>query len=153
MAVVSEVLECFGGAGYVEDTGLPMLCATARCSRSGRTTNVLSLDALRAVGSGAALEAFTAGAQSRPSARNTRLAEPAKRAAEGVASAANWLSPLPLEVRMLSNPARAASPHARPLTRLALSGTALGADTNTTSGRSPPRFGSRARGRWGRSGR
>ena len=25
MAVVSEVLECFGGAGYVEDTGLPVL--------------------------------------------------------------------------------------------------------------------------------
>ena len=25
VAVVSEVLECFGGAGYVEDTGLPML--------------------------------------------------------------------------------------------------------------------------------
>ena len=32
----SEALEAFGGAGYVEDTGLPRSCATRRCCRSGR---------------------------------------------------------------------------------------------------------------------
>jgi alkylation response protein AidB-like acyl-CoA dehydrogenase len=31
VAGCSELLECFGGAGYVEDTGLPALLATPRC--------------------------------------------------------------------------------------------------------------------------
>ncbi len=49
--VTSEVLEAFGGAGYVEDTGLPMLLRDAQVlSIWEGTTNVLSLDALRALG-------------------------------------------------------------------------------------------------------
>ena len=65
VATISEVLECFGGAGYVEDTGLPMLLRDAQVLPIWEgTTNVLSLDTLRAVGHGpdvvAALEALLA---------------------------------------------------------------------------------------------
>ncbi len=51
VAVVSEVLEAFGGAGYVEDTGLPVLLRDTQVLTIWEgTTNVLSLDALRALG-------------------------------------------------------------------------------------------------------
>ena len=51
VAGCSEVLECFGGAGYVEDTGLPALLRDAQVlSIWEGTTNVLSLDLLRALG-------------------------------------------------------------------------------------------------------
>ena len=53
VAVTSEALETFGGAGYVEDTGLPMLLRDAQVLPIWEgTTNVLALDALRALGSG-----------------------------------------------------------------------------------------------------
>ena len=52
VAVTSEALEAFGGAGYVEDTGLPMLLRDAQVLPIWEgTTNVLALDALRALGS------------------------------------------------------------------------------------------------------
>ncbi len=48
VASVSEALECFGGAGYVEDTGLPVLLRDSQVLPIWEgTTNVLSLDALR----------------------------------------------------------------------------------------------------------
>ncbi len=48
IAVTSEALEAFGGAGYVEDTGLPRLLRDAQVLPIWEgTTNVLSLDALR----------------------------------------------------------------------------------------------------------
>ncbi len=48
--VASEVLEAFGGAGYVEDTGLPRLLRDAQVLPIWEgTTNVLSLDVLRAL--------------------------------------------------------------------------------------------------------
>lgn len=51
VAGASEVLESFGGAGYVEDTGLPVLLRDAQVLPIWEgTTNVLSLDTLRAVG-------------------------------------------------------------------------------------------------------
>ncbi|RPI12827.1 MAG: acyl-CoA dehydrogenase [Lysobacterales bacterium] len=47
VAVVSEVIEGFGGAGYVEDTGLPQLLRDSHVLPIWEgTTNVLSLDAL-----------------------------------------------------------------------------------------------------------
>ncbi|HEU0298912.1 MAG TPA: acyl-CoA dehydrogenase family protein, partial [Longimicrobium sp.] len=50
VAVTSEVVEAFGGAGYVEDTGIPALLRDAQVlSIWEGTTNVLSLDALRAL--------------------------------------------------------------------------------------------------------
>src|SRR5262249_17370039 len=52
-------LEAFGGAGYVEDTGLPVLLRDAQVLPIWEgTTNVLSLDALRAVAREGALEAW-----------------------------------------------------------------------------------------------
>lgn len=51
VAFASEALECFGGAGYIEDTGLPRLLRDAQVlSIWEGTTNVLSLDLLRAEG-------------------------------------------------------------------------------------------------------
>lgn len=59
VAVASEVLEAFGGAGYIEDTGLPELLRDAQVLPIWEgTTNVLSLDLLRAISRGAGLEAF-----------------------------------------------------------------------------------------------
>src|SRR5512133_1004989 len=50
VAIASEVLEAFGGAGYVEDTGLPRLLRDAQVLPIWEgTTNVLALDALRAL--------------------------------------------------------------------------------------------------------
>jgi hypothetical protein len=50
VAVASEVLESFGGAGYVEDTGLPRLLRDAQVLPIWEgTTNVLSLDVWRAI--------------------------------------------------------------------------------------------------------
>lgn len=47
----SEVLESFGGAGYVEDTGLPVLLRDSQVLPIWEgTTNVLALDTLRAIG-------------------------------------------------------------------------------------------------------
>jgi len=49
--VTSEVLESFGGAGYVEDTGLPALLRDSQVLPIWEgTTNVLALDLLRALG-------------------------------------------------------------------------------------------------------
>jgi alkylation response protein AidB-like acyl-CoA dehydrogenase len=48
--ILSEVIESFGGAGYVEDTGLPVLLRDAQVLPIWEgTTNVLSLDLLRAL--------------------------------------------------------------------------------------------------------
>lgn len=50
IALVSEALEAFGGAGYIEDTGLPKLLRDVQVlSIWEGTTNILSLDALRAL--------------------------------------------------------------------------------------------------------
>jgi putative acyl-CoA dehydrogenase len=49
VAQTSEALECFGGAGYIEDTGLPRLLRDAQVLPIWEgTTNVLSLDLFRA---------------------------------------------------------------------------------------------------------
>jgi len=57
--VTSEVSEAFGGAGYVEDTGVPRLQADSQVlSIWEGTTNVLSLDSLRALAKEGTLEAF-----------------------------------------------------------------------------------------------
>jgi alkylation response protein AidB-like acyl-CoA dehydrogenase len=61
VAIASEVLECFGGAGYVEDTGLPRLLRDAQVLPIWEgTTNVLALEALRALAVDGAEEALAA---------------------------------------------------------------------------------------------
>lgn len=50
LAGVSEVLEIFGGAGYIEDTGIPKFLRDAQVfSIWEGTTNILALDFLRAL--------------------------------------------------------------------------------------------------------
>lgn len=50
MHVTSEGLECFGGQGYIEDTGLPVILRDAQVLPIWEgTTNIMSLDFLRAV--------------------------------------------------------------------------------------------------------
>ncbi len=71
IAVASEALEAFGGAGYIEDTGIPRLLRDAQVlSIWEGTTNVLSLDALRAVRRSDALAAWTADVRRRLSSVN-----------------------------------------------------------------------------------
>jgi hypothetical protein len=61
VTIASEALECFGGAGYVEDTGLPRLLRDAQVLPIWEgTTDVLALEALRALGVEGADEAFAA---------------------------------------------------------------------------------------------
>ncbi len=59
VAVLSEVIESFGGAGYVEDTGLPTLLRDAQVLPIWEgTTNVLALDTLRALSADGAWSAL-----------------------------------------------------------------------------------------------
>ena len=59
VAVASEALEAFGGAGYIEDTGLPQLLRNAQVLPIWEgTTNVLSLDLLRAATRNAVMPAL-----------------------------------------------------------------------------------------------
>ncbi len=80
VAVASEALEGFGGAGYVEDTGLPVWLRDAQVLPIWEgTTNVLSLDALRAVAQEGVLEPWTAQAARRLEAlASSPLAEGAR---------------------------------------------------------------------------
>ncbi|KAM5193986.1 acyl-CoA dehydrogenase family member 11-like [Mantella aurantiaca] len=61
LSVISEGLECFGGQGYMEDTGLPVMLRDAQVLTIWEgTTNILSLDILRSVikSQGQVLSAF-----------------------------------------------------------------------------------------------
>jgi putative acyl-CoA dehydrogenase len=61
ITVASEVLECFGGQGYIETTGLPALLRDCQVlSIWEGTTNVLSLDVLRVIEKAEALEVLAA---------------------------------------------------------------------------------------------
>ncbi|MGZ3652939.1 MAG: acyl-CoA dehydrogenase family protein, partial [Bdellovibrionota bacterium] len=69
MAITSEAMECIGGAGYIEDTGLPALHRNAQVfSIWEGTTNVLSLDVVRAIEKEGAFQPFVAGILKRLSA-------------------------------------------------------------------------------------
>jgi alkylation response protein AidB-like acyl-CoA dehydrogenase len=92
VAVVSEALECFGGAGYVEDTGLPRLLRDAQVlSIWEGTTNVLSLDALRAIAKEGALAPFLEEIALATAAANPELSDEAKAARRAADRAAAWL--------------------------------------------------------------
>jgi alkylation response protein AidB-like acyl-CoA dehydrogenase len=61
VSIASETLECFGGAGYVEDTGLPMILRDSQVLPIWEgTTNVLSLDTLKALAKSEASDALVA---------------------------------------------------------------------------------------------
>ncbi len=93
VALASEVLECFGGAGYLEDTGLPRLLRDAQVLPIWEgTTNVLSLDFLRALAAPGALGALE-GESKRlaAAARDPSLRPPAEAARRALAHARVWL--------------------------------------------------------------
>src|SRR2546429_1209096 len=59
--VASEAIECFGGQGYMEDTGLPRLLRDAQVLPIWEgTTSVLALDVVRVLCKGEALDALGA---------------------------------------------------------------------------------------------
>jgi acyl-CoA dehydrogenase len=91
--VVSEAIEAFGGAGYVEDTGLPMLLRDTQVLPIWEgTTNVLSLDLLlRAdIAQGvAALERWVRSAGE--AARTAGMGELADVARDALSAASRWL--------------------------------------------------------------
>jgi alkylation response protein AidB-like acyl-CoA dehydrogenase len=93
--VTSEVLEACGGAGYVEDTGLPQLLRDSQVLPIWEgTTNVLSLDALRALGSDAAAFRALKTEVNRmvASVREERLARAAHAAQQALEHAESWLT-------------------------------------------------------------
>ncbi|HEU4733570.1 MAG TPA: acyl-CoA dehydrogenase family protein [Kofleriaceae bacterium] len=93
VAVVAEAIEACGGAGYVEDTGLPRVLADAHVLPIWEgTTNVLSLDTLRALGKGGAVEALEAELQrSLAGVRDPGLALPGEVARAGFRHAIAWV--------------------------------------------------------------
>ncbi|RYE83850.1 MAG: acyl-CoA dehydrogenase, partial [Myxococcales bacterium] len=92
VAVASEVLESFGGAGYIEDTGLPTLLRDAQVLPIWEgTTNVLSLDLLRAVGkAGEGLRAWHEEARAR-APREGEAAALGRQGIDAIAQAGAWL--------------------------------------------------------------
>jgi len=94
VAVCSEAIEACGGAGYIEDTGLPRILADAQVLPIWEgTTNVLSLDTLRALAKGGALEAVIAEIESCcAAATDAGLARPVEVARAAVRHAAAWVA-------------------------------------------------------------
>ena len=94
VAVLSEVLESFGGAGYVEDTGLPALLRDAQVFPIWEgTTNVLSLDVLRALQGGGALTALQVEVETLASGvRDVALLDCAKSAQSALLRAQQWIA-------------------------------------------------------------
>jgi acyl-CoA dehydrogenase len=102
VAVISEAIEACGGAGYVEDTGLPRLLADAQVLPIWEgTTNVLSLDTLRALGKGGAVEAIQSEVVAHLSlARDPGLATPIAATRDALDHALGWAG------GVMSEPAR-----------------------------------------------
>jgi len=103
VVVASEALECFGGAGYIEDTGLPRLLRDAQVLPIWEgTTNVLSLDTLRALGKDDGLGALVEEIAEATVKAPLDLKDEAELARSAVAHAGAWLaktsSAAPLEV-------------------------------------------------------
>ncbi len=92
MEVVPEVVEVFAGAGYCEDTGVPRLLRDSQVLPIWEgTTNVLSLDALRAIGKGGALEALLSEIERLGKDARGSLVAPARQAIAASGRAAEWL--------------------------------------------------------------
>ncbi|MEM9728101.1 MAG: acyl-CoA dehydrogenase family protein, partial [Myxococcota bacterium] len=93
VALSSEALECFGGAGYVNDTGIPKLLADAQVlSIWEGTTNVLSLDALKVLRQEGVWEAYLDEVSARLSAaKDKRLSPAVKVCRAAIEHASQWL--------------------------------------------------------------
>lgn len=93
VALLSEVIEAFGGAGYVEDTGLGYLLRDAQVFPIWEgTTNVLSLDVLKLLLAGRAFDALEVEAVTLVSSlREAKLAQCGRAAQAALASVGAWL--------------------------------------------------------------
>jgi hypothetical protein len=93
VTVASEALEAFGGAGYVNDTGLPRLLADAQVLPIWEgTTNVLSLDTLRALKQEGVWEAFADEIRARlGAAKDARLGAAVERGQGAIQHAGRWM--------------------------------------------------------------
>ena len=92
VTVASEALESFGGAGYVEDTGLPRLLRDAQVLPIWEgTTNVLSLDLLRALSKSGGLGPVERERDRCLAGTDGALAAAGRRAGEALEHAAAWL--------------------------------------------------------------
>ncbi|WP_441292306.1 acyl-CoA dehydrogenase family protein [Sorangium sp. KYC3313] len=93
VSVLSEVLEAFGGAGYVEDTGLPRLLRDAQVLTIWEgTTNVLALDALRVILKDGSLDILAAEvARLLTGVVEPKLAEAETSASRAVSHARAWI--------------------------------------------------------------
>lgn len=102
VSVTSEVLESFGGAGFVEDTGLPVLLRDSQVLPIWEgTTNVLALDTLRAMGVNTTqitkeargiIHLHSVVTRWLESAHDPRLADPSRIVNSALDHAASWLS-------------------------------------------------------------
>jgi alkylation response protein AidB-like acyl-CoA dehydrogenase len=94
ITVASETLECFGGAGYIEDTGLPRLLRDSQVlSIWEGTTNVLSLDLLRAIQKEKAFEPLLADLEAQlRTVQDPKLAACAEKVRAAARSIATWLT-------------------------------------------------------------
>ena len=91
VAHASEVLEAFGGAGYVEDTGLPALLRDAQVLPIWEgTTNVLSLDVLRVIAKEETLQALVAELESKLRGGDPSLQGAASVALDAAHQAVRW---------------------------------------------------------------
>ncbi|MBL8626689.1 MAG: acyl-CoA dehydrogenase family protein [Myxococcales bacterium] len=92
VAIASEAIESCGGAGYVEDTGLPRLMADAQVLPIWEgTTNVLSLDTLRALAKGGAFATLAADLEAHArTVTDDRLRPAVDAARAGLAHAQRW---------------------------------------------------------------
>lgn len=109
VTVASEVLEAHGGAGYVEDTGLPALLRDSQVLPIWEgTTNVLALDALRALAHDrAGLEAVRNRiGEIRDAVVDDRLLGPAQTAVAALEHAVRWLEEVAVDRQRLEAGAR-----------------------------------------------
>lgn len=91
VAQLSEVLEAFGGAGYVEDTGLPALLRDAQVLPIWEgTTNVLALDLFRALHETDGLAPLRSEAKRCLDALSPALRDRVRPAQEALAAASRW---------------------------------------------------------------
>lgn len=93
VACVSEAIEAFGGAGYIEDTGLPMLLRDTQVLPIWEgTTNVLALDAVLRSGISGGIAALHARIDKiAASLRDARLVALGQEAASLVTRTSAWL--------------------------------------------------------------
>lgn len=94
VAATSEAIETFGGAGYVEDTGLPLLLRDAQVLPIWEgTTNVLSLDALLRADAAAGMTALSQRFDGIVQAlQDSKLRALAGAAAQALSHVREWLS-------------------------------------------------------------